>query len=171
VEGDGGAVRTSDPWWNETKAGDEAPQPAAAPEEELGEVLPVGPDEGGEDEDEDDEEMLSQRERVRRREARAKERAERREEEESARRRRKRRSKRAFNALAEAGRARNTGRPGYRGSSVNAGVGCGIAMLVVGFVIVFLSLLVMSGSGRFVAVVPVGLIVAGIVAIARGMSQ
>jgi hypothetical protein len=154
--------------WSEAPPRDESPQPAAAQEEELSEVLPADPDEA--DEDEDDEEMLSQRERVRRREAREKERVERRDEEDRTRRRRKSRRKRAFNALAEKGRFNVQGSRGYFGG-VNAGVGCGVAMLVVGVIVVFLSLVAMSGAGRGVVVVPVGLIVGGIIAIARGMNR
>jgi hypothetical protein len=173
AEGGSAAPQQDDLWGGAAPRPDSAQQ-AAEEVEELSEVLPAGPDEGDGDEGEKDEEELSTRERVRRREERARERAERREEEEAAKRRRKKRKQKAFNALAEKGRFNVKGSRGYLGN-VNAGVGAGIAMIVLGVVLATIFLVCagqVSNRGSVVIFFPgIGLIVGGIAAIVRGMNN
>jgi hypothetical protein len=116
-------------------------------------------------EDEDDDEEVSQRERVRRREERARERQEEREEEERKERRRKRSSRKRIRELEEQGRFNVRGSRGYFGNT-GPGVVGGLIMVVIGIVGVGVGLML-----GYICFWPLILVIVGIVAIIKGLSN
>ncbi len=135
--------------------------PKPADDEVIGEVLPAEVDE----DDEADDDERSMRERVRRKEERAVER-----EAERERNRRKKRMRKAYSRALEEEGERMYDRPG-RGASggdwwlnVNAGVGGGIAMLVIGLLCTGVGL----KFGWLFFIGPI-LVIIGFVAIVKGI--
>ncbi len=171
-EGEPGRPPQNDPWKEAPSCARDA-QPDSANVEEIGEVLPVDSDEDAEERDDDE---LSLREKVRRKEERAAEREAEREAERKAKGRKKRRNEKRNRELVEKGRFRihGSGRgPVERGAdpprerwlyNINAGIGGGVAMIVLSLVC---SGLALKARGVFF-VTPVLLIV-GIVAVIKGV--
>jgi hypothetical protein len=161
-EEEAGLLPLDDPW-ADAPARAKEPPPAPADGEVIGEFLPADPEE---DEDDDNDDGRSMRETVRRRE----ERAEAREAERERQRRRKRRAEEQYEELVEKGRFNVEGSRGYFGN-MNAGVGAGVALIAVGLVAAFFSMLLSRGMGHVVIVIPVGAIVGGIAAILVGLNR
>jgi hypothetical protein len=159
AEGDAAQPPAKDPWAGEASPHDEGVQPEPTNVEELDEVLPADDDE---DEDEDE---LSTREKVRRKEERAADR----EAERRAKDRKKRRSEKRIRDLEEEGRRRNTGSGPRRSRgpilyNVNAGIGGGIAMIVLSIIC---SGLALKATG-VLFVTPV-LFLVGVAAVIKGI--
>jgi hypothetical protein len=158
-----GLIPLVDPWAKATRRADETPKKPAE-DEVIGEVLPADDEDEVQLEVVDDDER-SMREQVRREEERDQER-----EAERGRKRRKKRMRERYNRALEEEAERRYERPGRGASggdwfgSVNAGVGGGIAMLVIGLLCTGIGL----KFGWLFFIGPI-LVIIGFIAIVKGI--